>query len=340
MSRAAALVLAGVVLLTACSDDAPQAASAPTSSAVPTTTVPSGPTPSAGCGARPVVAPGTTDNTLPSGGLQRRYQLVVPTGYDGSTPRPLVLGLHALTVPYTVVPSLYGLVEAAEAADAVVVAPSGLLDGTTPYWLAAPVEPNHDVDFIADLLDRLEADLCYDTSRVFSTGQSNGGQMSSLLACRLDDRITAVAPVAGVEFSDETCTGGPVPVMAFHGDADPIVLYDGGGLNATTISNQQYWKGDVPEGLPVHGGVDQAMADWAAHNGCEPEPAEERISPEVIRRTWSACDAPTVLYVVEGGGHTWPGLPVAGFEDQFGHTTTDIDATDLMFDFFLDPPSG
>ena len=35
--------------------------------------------------------------------------------------------------------------------------------------------------------------------------------MSSLLACRLDDRITAVAPVAGVEFSDEGCTGDAGP---------------------------------------------------------------------------------------------------------------------------------
>jgi polyhydroxybutyrate depolymerase len=158
--------------------------------------------------------------------------------------------------------------------------------------------------------------------------------MSSLLACRLGDRIAAVAPVAGVEFSADTCTGPPVPVMAFHGDADPIVGYDGSGLNATAIADQQVWHGDVPDGLPTHGGVDQAMADWADHNGCDPEPVEEQVSPEVLRRSWEGCDAATVLYVVQGGGHTWPGRPVPGF-DQFGHTTTDIDATALMFDFFL-----
>ena len=159
--------------------------------------------------------------------------------------------------------------------------------------------------------------------------------MSSLLACRMDDRMTAVAPVDGVEFNDETCTGDPVPVMAFHGDADPVVTYEGGGLNATAIANQQYWKGDVPAGLPMHGGVDQAMAEWAAHNGCAPEPVEDRISPEVIRRTWQDCEAETVLYVVEGGGHTWPGRPLPG--NQFGPTTTDIDATSLIFDFWLGP---
>jgi poly(3-hydroxybutyrate) depolymerase len=79
------------------------------------------------------------------------------------------------------------------------------------------------------------------------------------------------------------------------------------------------------------------MANWAANNGCEPEPVEERVSPEVIRRTWSGCEAETVLYVVENGGHNWPGQPVPGFEDQFGHTTTDIDATELMLELFLGP---
>jgi polyhydroxybutyrate depolymerase len=158
--------------------------------------------------------------------------------------------------------------------------------------------------------------------------------MSSLLACRRSDRITAVAPVAGVEFA-ESCVGRPVPVMAFHGSADPIVSYDGGGLNAARIADLQYWKGQRPGGVPVHHGVDAAMAAWARHNGCDPDFVEERVSPEVRRRTWPNCDAETILYVVDGGGHTWPGKPVPGFEATFGHGTTDIDASTLIFDFFF-----
>jgi polyhydroxybutyrate depolymerase len=193
------------------------------------------------------------------------------------------------------------------------------------------------VDFISDLLDLLERDLCVDTARVYATGMSNGGQMSSLLACRLADRITAVAPVAGVEFSD-TCGGRPVPVMAFHGTADPIVTYDGGGLNATAIADLYYWKGDVPEGVPEHRGVEAAMRTWAAHNGCDLEPVEERVSREVRRLTWQDCMAETVLYVVDGGGHAWPGQPVPQFEPVFGHATTDIDATALISEFFFAHP--
>jgi polyhydroxybutyrate depolymerase len=175
---------------------------------------------------------------------------------------------------------------------------------------------------------------------VYSIGMSNGAQMSSLLACRIPHRISAVATIAGVEFSHH-CRGRPVPVMAFHGTADPIVTYDGGGLNATRIADAQYWKGNVPAGLPQHRGVDDAMRNWAAHNGCDRRPVEERVAPEVRRRTWKHCKAETVLYIVDGGGHAWPGKPVPQFEASFGHATTQIDASTLSFDFFFaHPPWG
>ncbi|HYF47102.1 MAG TPA: hypothetical protein VD926_12875 [Acidimicrobiales bacterium] len=332
--RLLAVVVAASLALVACSsDDGEPTASAPG----PTTTAaPAGPQPSPGCDGAAAVEPGTSEHVMTTGDEERAYQLLVPAGYDGSTPYPLVLGLHSLTVPHTFVAPGAGFAEAQQQFDFIAAMPSGRTD-PTPYWVAAPAEPNHDVTFISELLDRLGADLCLDTSRVLSTGLSNGGHMSSLLACRLSDRITAVAPIAGAEFPAEGCDGEPVPVMAFHGAEDAVVPYAGGGLDGATIADQNLWRGDRPEGLPLHRGVDDAMANWAANNGCDPEPTEERVSPEVIRRTWSGCEAETVLYVVENGGHNWPGHPVPGFQEQFGHTTTDIDATALMLEFFLGP---
>jgi len=78
------------------------------------------------------------------------------------------------------------------------------------------------------------------------------------------------------------------------------------------------------------------MTLWARHNGCAPNPIEQRISPEVRKRVWQHCKAATVLYIVDGGGHSWPGKPQPAFENTFGHTTTDIDATALIFAFFFD----
>jgi polyhydroxybutyrate depolymerase len=288
---------------------------------------------SSGCRTTAVPA-GVSVQTMTSGGVTRTYQLTVPEGYTGRRPYPVVLGLHALTVSYQFVSGMIGFSDMAKRYDFIGVAPSGLLNGATPFWLAAPTPDSYDVRFISDLLDVLESKLCIDRRRVYSTGMSNGAQMSSLLACMLPDRIAAVAPVAGVEFYD-LCGGRPVPVVAFHGTADPIVTYDGGGLNSMTIANLEYWKGDVPSGLPAFHGVDAAMQTWAAHNGCAPTPREVRISPEVRRRTWTHCRADTVLYIIDGGGHAWPGKPVPAFEPMFGHGTTEIDASTVIFRFLF-----
>jgi polyhydroxybutyrate depolymerase len=78
------------------------------------------------------------------------------------------------------------------------------------------------------------------------------------------------------------------------------------------------------------------MRTWASHNGCDPAPVEEQVGTEVRRRTWKRCDADTVLYVIDGGGHAWPGKPVPQFEASFGRATTEIDASTLIFDFFFD----
>ena len=60
------------------------------------------------------------------------------------------------------------------------------------------------------------------------------------------------------------------------------------------------------------------------------------MSPEVRKRTWQHCRADTILYIVDGGGHAWPGRVVPQFEAMFGHMTTEIDASSLIFQFFLD----
>src|SRR5262249_46073134 len=146
--------------------------------------------------------------------------------------------------------------------------------------------------------------------------------------------MTAVAPVDGAEFYN-TCQGRPVPVIAFHGTLDPFVPFKGGGLDSETIASQNLWKGKPPPNLPVHHGVEAAMQTWALHNGCDPKPLERRIAVDVRERVWQHCQAATILYIVDGGGHTWPGHPVPGFQATFGSTTMSIDATMLIFRFFF-----
>lgn len=293
-------------------------------------------TASSGCDAGTAVTPGTSEKTVTSGGAERQYQLIIPESYDGETPLPVVFTLHPDVIDFRVIPPLVGATDMNAEYDFITVSPGGLVDGTIPWWMAARTEPpGHDIVFFSDLLDQLEKDLCTDPSRAYATGMANGAQMASLLACQLGDRITAVAPLAGPEWPTE-CDGRPVPVMAFHGDKDPFVSYQDSRGDAREIADRHFWHGDIPSDVPLHEGAEQAMANWAEHNGCDPEPEVTEISPEVIRTTWAGCEADTVFFHIVGGGHTWPGRPVAGMEAVFGTTNMDIDATKLMFDFFFD----
>jgi poly(3-hydroxybutyrate) depolymerase len=61
----------------------------------------------------------------------------------------------------------------------------------------------------------------------------------------------------------------------------------------------------------------------------------EAVAPEVRRRTWrpfKVTDPPAI----DGGGHAWPGKPVRQFEASFGHATTQIDASTLIFKFLFE----
>lgn len=287
---------------------------------------------SSGCSSPVTIRPGTSTATIESDGTSRTFQLDVPSNYSGRSPFGLVLALHPLTISYTYMPSVMRFATDAGKYHFIGVAPSGLLDHGSPYWYAAPTASNYDIDFISTLVGHLEATMCIDPSRVLSTGISNGAQMSSLLGCRLSGTIAAIAPVEGEEFLSP-CRGRPEPILAFHGTADPILPYRG-GLSATMIANLDYWKGKVPPGLPKPMGIDQSMQLWAAHNGCAPRPIETQVRPHVLQRTWKGCRASTTLYIVEGGGHGWPGQPIPAEEKAFGPDTTEIDATNLILTFF------
>jgi len=272
---------------------------------------------------------------MTSGGKERAYQLILPKTYDGKKPLPIVFALHPDVISNTVIPPMVGFPDMAATYDFIGVSPSGLIDGKIPYWMAVRTEPpGHDIVYFSDLLDLLERELCVDPSRVYATGMANGAQMASLLACQLGDRITAVAPLAGPEWPT-ACNGRPVPVMAFHGDKDPFVSYQDNKGDAAQIADRHLWKGNPPPDVPEHKGAEQAMANWAAHNRCDPTPEVQTISAEVVRMQWKNCAAETIFYHMVGMGHTWPSRPVPAFEKTFGKTTMDIDGTKLMFEFFF-----
>ncbi|WP_206314267.1 alpha/beta hydrolase family esterase [Streptomyces coryli] len=271
-----------------------------------------------GCGAAPPQAPGTsTDHTLTSGDRERGYRLHLPDGYTGEERLPVVLAFHgrgnaaATTEEFSKLSTL----------PAIVAYPEGVVDDEGKQaWQGAPysVPGVDDVAFAGDLLDELQAELCTDERRVYATGKSNGAGLTALLACRLSDRIAAIAPVAGA-FYPGTGTGQdcapsrPVPVLEFHGTGDTTIPY----------------AGDADRGLPA---VRDWAAGWAGRNGCEAQVPDRTTAPDITVARWTDCDRDAEVrhIAVTDGGHTWPG---ADSYSGGGYVTQSIEAHDVLWDF-------
>ena len=224
----------------------------------------------------------------------------------------------------------------AKAEGFIVAFPNGT--GDPVKWDANPAsDPNQDLAYFDQLLEQLETDLCIDTSRIYVTGLSYGAIMTSFLTCERADDFAAVAPVAGITVPDGGCDPSrPMPVITFHGTADPILKFNG-GVDLGAISGGE--EGAAPTTVPADlsgPGYPAAVQAWAERNGCDATPTDTDIAPDVIHRVYDCpTDAAVEFYIVVGGGHAWPGSAFsASIETIVGPTTTTIAASDLIWQFF------
>ena len=212
----------------------------------------------------PTTVPPDTEVRLVVDGVARTALLHAPATAPG--PRPLVLAFHGYGGGMWDLGYVGGLSDLAEAEGFVVAYPQGTGEG--PTWDLAG---ESDVPFVLALIDELEASQCTDPARVFVTGFSMGGGMTNLLACRVADRIAAIAPVAAIH--GETWGGPclpsrPVPIVAFHGTLDEALPYEGG---------------DTPFPDRPATPVEQWMGAWATTNGCTAGPAVASVAEDSTR---------------------------------------------------------
>jgi polyhydroxybutyrate depolymerase len=217
-----------------------------------------------------------------------------------------------------------------------------------PYWLSSV--GSRDMAWFGALLTHVETTTCVDKNRVFVTGYSNGAFMSSAIACQYSTRIAAVAPIAGIR-AESPCRGArPVPVVAFHGTADPDVHYDGSASrvaqnlpapNGSKETTAQAARLFGVTGIFVNGpSIPRQAAAWAQRNGCSGNVTTTRVAAQVARLSWSCPrHADVELFRIHGGGHTWPGSRVSSQIRQFlGPTTFEISADAEMWRFFQSHP--
>lgn len=270
-----------------------------------------------------------TNGKIVSSNEKRTYLLYVPESYDPNTPAPLVISIHGFAEWPAHQMQVTHWNDLADEYGFIVVYPSGT--DFPKRWRASVGDGNSsdsmpDVIFISDLIDRLESEYNIDPARIYANGLSNGGGMSFVLSCTLSGRIAAIGTVSGAFlFPWESCDRSrPVPAIIFHGTADPIVPYQGGPSDSF----------DVP--FPF-------ITDWvermAQQNGCSGLSVDLPVQGKVRGVQYTGCSsgADVIFYTIEGGGHSWPGgepLP----EFIVGTTTQDIDATKVMWEFFMAHP--
>ena len=186
-----------------------------------------------------------------------------------------------------------------------------------------------DVKFVAKLLDDLAQEVNVDRRRVYATGMSNGGMMCYRLAAELSSRIAAIAPVSGT--------------LAVERAVAPRCARDAlpwDRRQARAVCRPRPADG---KGLAFKS-VEETIRTWAKIDGCPAKPTTVKLPHKaadcttVERKTYGPGKggAEVILFVIHGGGHTWPGRqwPVP----WLGNTTQDISASDLMWEFFQRHP--
>jgi len=153
---------------------------------------------------------------------------------------------------------------------------------------------------------------------------SGGARITSRLGCELAETIAAIAPVAGIQFLKDCKPKRPLPVITFHGRKDVVNPY------ALREKNPVYWTT----------GVEDSLTGWINNNGCTGNALEEIISERVTKLTWRNCKngSDVVFYRIENGGHTWPGSSTVLTTPWAGETNQDINASELIWDFFEKHP--
>lgn len=196
----------------------------------------SAPVPSKGCGmangAKTITMGGmsvsgglatSTKLNITSGGMKREFIIDIPANYDPSHPYRLIFSWHQAygsdvgnatgLHPANDGPNFnatnyayFGLHREATAANdpVIFVAPEGI--GNLPW------DYNRDVVLFDDLLALVDANLCIDDSRVFTTGFSFGAMMSYALTLGRANKLRGAVAMAAANYNFTQPTNMHVPI--------------------------------------------------------------------------------------------------------------------------------
>jgi polyhydroxybutyrate depolymerase len=252
-------------------------------------------------------AQGYISETIQHDGLIREYSIYVPESYDGTTNFPLLFNLHGGggTIAFHI--GIADMSPIADTANFIVVCPQARpdpSDGNSFNWIAKVPGTFDDVSFFSSLIDTIASNYQIDQNRIYACGYSLGGDMSFELACKLNSRIAAIAPVARTMQANPNSFCSPVHptgVLTILGTDDITSPYNG----------------IIYQGVEYYLSAAATHSYWAMHNNCDTMAGVNIVSPSVERYGWSTASGCTYVEELKviGGGHDWPG--------SFGNMTID-----------------
>ena len=166
-------------------------------------------------------------------GDQREYIVYIPSHYNPANSYPIVFQLHGGTGNGEKFYRISGWNDLAEAHGFLVAYPTswaydlnsnGCGNRPVTSWNdfelideVCPAEVlRDDVAFISQMIDEIDGNFSIDTNRVYISGFSNGGGMTSRLSIELSNRIAAVGIMAGSLPGDTTATFTPARILPIH----------------------------------------------------------------------------------------------------------------------------
>ena len=268
-------------------------------------------------------------------GYARSFIVYLPKGYNNAGKMPMIFAIHGGSGTPEGMINIANFKAIADRDKVVLVYPSGIQNNWND---GRPTTPNqlgiNDVSFFNQMCDYMINNYSVDGTKIYATGISNGGFMSSRLGCELSNRIAAIAVVAATmeatTIAPSCNPGRPVPVIYIHGTTDPLVPFTGGQMTA---------GGTAGGSILSHF---QALDKWATINSCNSIPTVTDL-PDVAndgttikQRVYSGGinGSEVVSYVISNGGHTWPQGYQYLNEAIIGKTSQDINACEVIWTFF------
>jgi polyhydroxybutyrate depolymerase len=287
------------------------------------------------------VAPWDRVENVRLGGFDRRFIVHVPPSFDAKSKLPVVIMLHGFGGSGQQSMEQTGWDRKADHEDFIAVFPDGVPEDPkrSASFLLNPQSWNEgsgrhasgkrndgDVEFIAYIVDALQARYGADPGRIFVTGFSNGASMTFRAGLELSDKVAAIAPVAG-HLLVRGQLKRPLPMLYIIGRDDPLELPRGGVLMI---------RGEQVEQPPI----EQNLLQWRQLDGCPIQPSGDARDAGVERVSFSDCNrgVEVVEYFIDDMGHVWPGginrMPVR----LVGKPSDKLNATDVIWSFFKTHP--